>query len=656
MLLKGVRSIITSSLASISLTFLAFDARAAGLSCTELPAIFAAFQQAHYSRPKLDDGLKQRAVAQFIDLLDAPKTTLLESEAEGLKSSLPKAFASFRSGDCAPLEATLDKVISRAEQDQAFVTKFLDDSYKLDEKAELVLDPDKRGRAKTEDERRERLKAFVHFQISNYLTSGMLLPAAKKQLTHRYELSTKRLKDRKKKGEVPAYFADAFAQALDPHSSYMSADTLTNFQIQMRLSLEGIGATLSSQDGFITVESLVPGGSADKNGKIRAKDKIIAVQQKGENPVPTIDMELDEVVKMIRGPKGTEVTLTILREGDQSRTFQVTIVRDKIDVKSQAAKIDYQTRKVGDKSLTIGVLELPSFYGGDGGRSSYQDVKNLLIEAKAKQVDGIVLDLSKNGGGLLEDAVRISGLFLKRGAVVGTRDATQRVQTLEDEDPSVVYAGPLVVLTSPVSASASEILAGALQDYHRAVIVGSAKTFGKGSVQTIMPLTPELGAIKVTVAMFFLPGGASTQQRGVPADVLVPTLYDGADLNEGKLENALPPQTVPAFLSSDANADGAARWQPVSKPEVSTLGEKSKARRERDVGFAKLKTKIETLKSSGVVKIAELRKKGEDKKKDDDENEIKTLEAVVQSEAVNVAADAAAFSRSGPNHAQVSPN
>ncbi len=627
------------------------QATAAGLACGDLPAIFGALQQQHYSHPRLDDGLKQRAVVQFLEILDPSKTALLESEVQQLKSELPRAFATFRGGDCSTLSQVLERLIKRAEQDQAFAAQFLGESYALDEKAELLVDPRKRGYAKSEAQRRQWLEAFLHFQIANYLTSGQTLPQARKQLIHRYELRTKRLVERQKKGDLPGYFADAFAQALDPHSSYMSADTLANFQIQMRLSLEGIGAALSAPDGFVVIESLVPGGAAEKSGKLRPKDKIIAVAQRDEPPVSTIDMELDEVVKMIRGAKGTEVTLTILREADDTRTFQLTLVRDKIDVKSQAAKIDYQTRKVDDRTLTIGVLELPSFYGGDGDRDSYRDVKKLVQEAQQKRVDALVLDLSKNGGGLLENAVKISGLFIKRGAVVGTRDMAHRMQVLDDEDPAVHYNGPLIVLTSPVSASASEILAGALQDYGRAIIVGSARTFGKGSVQTVLPLSPELGAIKVTVAMFFLPGGASTQQRGVPADVRVPTQFDAAEISEASLDNSLPPQTVPPFLSGDANDQGASHWERVSPTMITELAQRSKARSARDPGFAKLKEKLES--TGGVVKISELRKKSNnkgDKKKaaDAEEDETKTFDALLQREAVDIAADAVAVARQRP--------
>jgi carboxyl-terminal processing protease len=392
----------------------------------------------------------------------------------------------------------------------------------------------------------------------------------------------------------------------------MPPDELTDFEIALKLSLEGIGAVLTSDDGFTVIQSLVPGGQAAKTGQLRPKDKIIAVAQENEAPVPTIDMDLSDVVKMIRGKKGTRVSLTVLREGKTTSTFIVSIVRDKIDVSSQAAKITYQTHKVGERTVKLGILELPSFYGGErGGRSSYEDVKRLLAEARAQKVDGIVLDLSRNGGGLLDDAVRISGLFIKRGAVVGTKSADGKLSVLDDTDANVEWAGPLVVVISHASASASEIVAGALHDYHRAIIVGSEKTFGKGTVQVVVPMPSEIGAIRVTTGMFFLPGGDSTQLKGVPSDVAVPSVFDGFNLGEDKLEYALPAQSVPSFVSTAANGNGGDdHWEPVPQAIVASLAERSKARVAAEPAFAKIREQLQDLaKNKDPVHLGDLRKR-----------------------------------------------
>ncbi len=528
---------------------------------------------------------------------------------------------------------------------------FLGPGYKLDENATITVDPDKLQFASTDDARKQRIKELIHFQMSNYLLTGLSNDDAKKQLVHRYELATKRVKERHDRGLWPSIYADAFAMALDPHSSYLSADELADFQIQMQLSLEGIGALLRWEDGFTVVESLVPGGTAERSGLLKPKDKIIAVAQEGEPPVSVIDMDLDEVVKQIRGEKGTRVRLTILRkDGAETKTVEASLTRDKIDVSSQAAKITYETRDVAGRKVKIGVLDLPSFYGGDnGGRSSYADVKKLLVDAKQNQVDGIVLDLSKNGGGLLDDAVRIAGLFIKNGNVVATRDALGRVETLDDDDDETTYNGPLAVLVSHASASASEILAGALKDYHRAVILGSDQTFGKGSVQVVAPLPRELGAMKVTVSMFFVPGGASTQRSGVRSDVRVTSLLDGYDLGEAKLDYALPAQTIKPFVSATANASAPSdHWRVIDEATVQELTKRTQKRVAKDPDFTKIKDKLaEADKNKDVIKLADLRKKSKESKDakagadldEKDNAESKVLEGAVMRESVNILAD-----------------
>src|SRR5262249_7174103 len=266
-----------------------------------------------------------------------------------------------KSGDCSVLEHANALLINRSQEDERIAEKMLDPAYKVDDTVEINFDPEKRGYTKSNDERHGLVRKMIHFQMSNLLI-GLPMDQAKKQLIHRYQLFTKRLKERETKKNMPEIYAEAFASSLDPHSSFLAAEALADFQIQMRLSLEGIGAALTTRDGFTVIESLVPGGQAEKSNVLRVKDKIIAVAQDGQKPVATIDMDLQDVVKMIRGKKGTRVTLTVLREGKPAKTFDVTIVRDKIDVKEQAAKINYETRKVGDRTVKVGIIDLPSFY------------------------------------------------------------------------------------------------------------------------------------------------------------------------------------------------------------------------------------------------------------------------------------------------------
>jgi carboxyl-terminal processing protease len=599
---------------SIAAPFAAAQAQAsapAGIQCRDLPALFQVFTQQHYLIKKVDESVEKHTVERFVKLLDSSKSLFLAADVQRLQDELTKVFADAGHGDCQRLDAAWSIVKQRSAEDEQLAKQLLTANFTLDDNTKLMMNPDKRQYAVNEAARSRRVRDMIQFQISNYLVAGLTMDQAKRQLIHRYELINKRLSESQNKGKIPGLWAEAFAEALDPHSGYMAPDELADFEISMKLSLEGIGALLSSDDGFTVIQSLVPGGQAEKTGQLQPGDKIIAVAQEGESPVSTIDMASNEVVKMIRGKKGTKVTLTILREGKAAKTFLVAIVRDKIDVSSQAAKITYETRKIGDRTLKIGIVNLPSFYGGErGGRSSYNDMKQLLKEARSQKTDGIVLDLSRNGGGLLDEAVRISGLFIKRGAIVATKGSDGKLRILEDTDSNIEWPGPVAVIISHASASASEILAGALKDYRRALIIGSDKTFGKGTVQYVASISSDIGAIRVTIGMFFLPGGESTQLRGVQSDVSVPSVLDGLNLGEEKLDYAMPAQAVPIFLSPAANVDNSSdHWNPVMPDRAANLAEKSKARVSSDPAFAKIREQLQELvKNRGEVRLGDLRK------------------------------------------------
>lgn len=624
------------------------------LQCSHVPQITEAFLKAHYLHRTLTDSVKEHAVDQYIKNQDPSKTMLIESDIPELKKLLLKLFDGAKTGSCSDLFEVQRKIVSRAQENEEFVKKFINDKYTLDENTELITDPKKRGYAKTSEEKFNTMKKMIHFQMYNLQLAKVKPEEAKKQLIHRYELITKRFRERKA-SDVYAYFLDAFAGGLDPHSSFLSPDSLEDFQIQMQLSLEGIGASLRSEDGFTVIEELIKGGSADRAKILKPKDKIIAVAQEKGTPVSVIDMELRDVVKLIRGKKGTKVLLTILRQGDKTETFETTIVRDKIDLAEQAAKVTYEKRKVGAKEYKLAVIDLPSFYGTGGkqGRSCSEDVKRALLAAKKEKADGVVLNLSRNGGGLLEEAVKISGLFINSGGVVATKNFRGDLQILSDEQDGVEFNGPLVVLTSRVSASASEILAGALKDYKRAVIVGGDHTFGKGSVQSLSDLPFNLGGMKVTMAMFFIPSGVSTQQQGVNADVTLPSLFSTDEVGEKTLDYSLPPQKVATFISKEANSTQPdIKWTAVTDAAVKQLAEKSASRIAKDTKFIELKKKIEkAAKNAGIVKLAELKaesKKSEGKnkgkkkelgpddeeKKDDEEEKNPFIQ-----EAVNILAD-----------------
>lgn len=625
------------------------------LQCRLLPDLFKIYLMHHYEHRTMSEELQSRTAVQMLATLDPSKTMLLESDSEKIRASLVSMFAKLEGGDCRALLDANQVLLARAKENEQIAKKILGAGYKLDESVEFQSNPKKRGYSKTLAERDELTRKLIHFQVQNYLLTDVTLAEAKKSTHHRYELIVKRVEE-KSLDDLMDNFLESFAASLDPHSSYLSRDNLEDFQIQMSLSLEGIGATLGSQDGYTVVEDIIPGGAADRAKVLQPQDKIIAVAQDGQKPVNVIDMELQNVVKLIRGKKGTKVSLTVLRAREKTERLEVAIVRDKIDIKDQAAKLGYETRKVGSRELKIGVIELPSFYGEgrSGARSSYRDVRALVQQAKREKSDAIVLNLSRNGGGLLEDAVRMSGLFLARGGVVATQNTQRAVEVLEDEDSGIEWSGPLVVLTSRLSASASEILAGALQDYGRAVIVGDDHTFGKGTVQAVTSLPRDLGAMKVTTGMFFLPKGNSTQHQGVPSDVPFPSTWPDDEVGEKNLDYSLGPRKIDSFVAEkESNSSSAEfRWKPVNSSVVTRLRDASKVRIGKEPKFAEIvKDAEEAARNKGVIRLSDIRKKSEkdekkDGKKDKDktrkqarEDKLKDAEAPFLTEAVNVAAD-----------------
>jgi carboxyl-terminal processing protease len=348
-------------------------------------------------------------------------------------------------------------------------------------------------------------------------------------------------------------YLSAFTHSYDPHSDYLSPRGVEDFDINMSLSLVGIGAMLRSEDGMAKITQLIAGGPAEQDGRLLAGDKIIAVAQGDQEPVSILYWPLSKAVRLIRGEKGTKVVLTIIPADDASgaRTKTIDLIRDEVKLEAQAAKGEVREfTETNGVPYRIGVLTLPEFYadfeaarnGDSSARRASTDVRRILGEFATNHLDGVILDLRNNGGGSLTEAIDIAGLFIPVGPVVQVREQ-RGVAVLPDGDPDTVYAGPLVVLVNRLSASASEIVAAALQDYGRAVIVGDSKTHGKGTVQTVYPLsklTDELGSIKVTTASFYRIAGGSTQLKGVVPDIVLPSLYDSLEIGEEYLPHALP--------------------------------------------------------------------------------------------------------------------
>ena len=587
------------------------------LTCETLPRLLGAYLQNHLQYRALTAELKERVAEMNLRYLDPSRSLFVQSDVESLQRQFNGVFTSLSVGDCSQLEEMHKLSIERYKEMEGFVREYVSrPDYEIDKEATLVIDPEKRGFPKNKTEREDLYRRLVHFQMSNFVANGESMDEAKKKLIHRYELMTRRAKETKR-DEIYARFLNAFASSLDPHSAYLTPENNEDFKIHMGLSLQGIGAVLSSRDGYTVVEEVVLGGPADRSGQLKKNDKIVAVGQGGAKMVDVIDLDLREVVQMIRGEKGTPVRLAVLRPGDNSR-IEIGLVRDKINLEDQAAKLRFEELKIGDKTYKLAVLDLPSFYGDKdtGARQATDDVQKLLKEARAAKADGLLLDLSRNGGGLLDYAVKITGYFIGKGGVVAVGDSQDRTQVLEDPDEGIEWSGPLVVLTSHVTASAAEIFAGAVKDYRRGVIVGDDHTFGKGSVQTVAPLPPGLGALKFTTALFYRPGGKSTQQIGVPADIVVPALTATDELSETNQHYSLPARSIESFANGTPRQSGG--FIAIDDATLRTLAQRSQERVAADARFSDIDKELAKQRANeGVVKVADLlEKKEKDKEKE----------------------------------------
>ncbi|MFA6963051.1 MAG: carboxy terminal-processing peptidase [Opitutaceae bacterium] len=469
----------------------------------------------------------------------------------------------------------------------------------------------------------------LRFELIKELLNKKTIEEAKKTIGKRYDRLIKNMSDIES-SDISEMFLSTIAHLYDPHSTYFSADSYEDFGIQMRLQLVGIGALLSIEDDLCVIKDLIPGGPADLDKQLKPNDKIIAVAQEGAEPVDIIGMKLRKIVDMIRGNKGTRVHLFIEpADGVGSATRkEVVLTRDVVNLDSSRAHgAIFEFPDTEGHIAPIGVITLPTFYGpdvssdGKAQNSASKDIEEIISRLKAAKVQGIVLDLRRNGGGLLSEAISLAGLFIKTGPVVQVRAYSGEIKVDDDENPAVAYDGPLAVLVSRFSASASEIVAGALQNYGRAVIIGDSSTHGKGSVQTVLELrnvVPKLarsdiksGATKLTIQKFYLPNGASTQLKGVVPDIILPSVDDFLPIGESDLPHALVWDSIPS-----SKFDG----KPLPSSALSPLIAASTKRQGELPEFTYLRRGIDQFKSRQDEKTIslnlELRK--EQKKTDED--------------------------------------
>ena len=512
-------------------------------------------EEGHYTRQKLNEDVSRKFLQTYLEMLDFSHLFFTQKDVDELNAK----YGSSMAGD------VLLGNLKPAYEIYALYTKRLDD--RVAKIKELLKQPiDFKGNATVELSRQKspwpkdeaEADQLWRGRIANELLQEQLsehpIEPAPQLVARRYDRLARNVHE-EDKDEQMKLFLDSLAQAYDPHSEYLSKADMKNFSINMGLSLVGIGAMLRSEDGYAKIESLVPGGPAQVDGRLKVGDRISAVAQGPADYVDVREMRLDKVVEMIRGKKGTHVRLLVIPSDatDPSRRKNVELVRDEIKLKDQEARADIIIRKDenGDP-IKLGWLTLPSFYADmdKHQKSTTRDVLALLKRLKKENIAGLVIDLRRNGGGSLEEALSLTGLFLKSGPIVQTKDYNGSIRVSANPDPGIAYSGPMVVLTSRQSASASEIFAAALQDYGRAVIVGDKNTFGKGTVQTILPIgrfasllgshSDEDGALKLTIQKFYRVAGGSTQLHGVASDVILPSLSDLPEFGEGALKNALP--------------------------------------------------------------------------------------------------------------------
>ena len=514
----------------------------------------------HYNKPPLNDERSIKIYDNYLKLLDPSRSYFTAADIAEFNQWRTRFDDLLKSGDLEPGFTIYRRHLTRMEERLNYALAELGKGvdkidFTVDE--QLQVDREKAPWAKDRAELDDLWRKRVKDEVLRLKIAGKASKDIQELLTKRYNNQLTRLKQTRGEDVFQAYI-NAFATTYDPHTTYLSPDNAENFDINMSLSLEGIGAVLQNDNEYVKVVRLVPAGPAEKSKQIAPADKIVGVAQGNGDMVDVIGWRLDEVVKLIRGPKGSTVRLEVIPASnppsDQTSKV-VTITREAVKLEEQAAKKKVLNLKHEGRDYKLGVIELPAFYldfkafraGDPNYKSTTRDVKRLLDELQAEKVDGVVIDLRNNGGGSLQEATELTSLFIEQGPTVLVRNADGRVDVLADENKGVYYNGPLAVLVNRLSASASEIFAGAMQDYHRALILGG-QTFGKGTVQTIQPLNH--GELKLTLAKFYRVSGQSTQHQGVIPDITYPDVMDTKDIGESALPAALPWDSIrPAIMS-----------------------------------------------------------------------------------------------------------
>jgi carboxyl-terminal processing protease len=569
----------------------------------------------HYSKPPLNDARSVIIYDSYIKLLDPSRSYFLASDIAEFDKWKTQFDDFLKNGNLDPGFTIYKRYLDRVKARLDYALDLLDRGVdKLDFTTNDTLEVDRKDApwltsdAELDDLWRKR----VMDEVLRMKLAGKDSKQIQDTLTKRYKNQLARL-DQTRAEDIFQAYINTFAQSYDPHTNYLSPDNAENFDINMSLSLEGIGAVLQSDNDQVKIVRLVPAGPADKTKQVAPSDKIIGVAQGDKEMVDVVGWRLDEVVKLIRGPKGSVVRLEVIPHtnapNDQTSKI-VSITREAVKLEEQAAKKSVLHLNQDGRDYKLGVIEIPAFYldfkafraGDPDYKSTTRDVKKLLSELQKEKVDGVVIDLRNNGGGSLQEATELTSLFIEKGPTVLVRNSDGKVDVLEDENPGAFYKGPLALLVNRLSASASEIFAGAMQDYHRALIIGG-QTFGKGTVQTIQPLNH--GELKLTLAKFYRVSGQSTQHQGVLPDIAYPSIIDTKEIGESALPEAMPWDTIKPAVKPESDP---------FKPFLAQLKALHDKRTQDDAEFAYIRDRLalsQKLADQKTVSLNEAQRRAE---------------------------------------------
>ena len=608
----------------------------------------------HLNRLPLNEFISTNAFNLFLDTLDPSKSFFLKSDIDELSIKYPSLHRDLRKGDISFSKDAYDILIKRIKNRNEYIELLLENEFDTQIDEDYLWDREDASWAENKDDwnslwRKKIKNEYIAKLVDDYtepLITNSLSSTTNDLVTaddideilspedfilkkYKQLLSTMESFDNEM---LLKQYLSSFSRVYDPHSDYLSPSNVEDFDINMKLSLVGIGAMLSVDDGAAKIERLISGGPAEKDGRLKPGDKIIAVAQGDSEPQNILHWPLYKAVRLIRGEKGSKVVLTVMPKTDQNgtRTKTIDLIRDEVKLEEQAAKSSiHQIDGEEEKKISIGVITLPDFYADfqatnarekDARRCS-TDVKNLLNTLQNNNIDGLILDLRNNGGGSLIEAVKIAGYFIPSGPIVQVKNR-RSLQILPDVDPITEYDGPLIILVNRLSASASEILAAAMQDYERAIIVGDEHTHGKGTVQTLMALGDKKGSLKLTTSSYYRINGGSTQLKGVTPDIIIPSLFDVADTGEKELDYALPWDTIqPALFTRFDNYEDLI-------PQLKTASIERREKDEEFQSFLDKRNKLEDKFNSKLIslnlknRLAEAKNEKElDNIFDDDHNE-----------------------------------